>query len=126
MTHCQGKLRAIVLFVNPGKFDDAWVHSGLWQEAVGIPAVEVRVDPNGHDAKLLGAISSGQALLFDQNNKLVFNGGITESRGHFGANPGSDSVIAWVNSKVCPAKTTPVFGCELLDPINCAKNVANR
>jgi hypothetical protein len=46
---------------------------------------------------------------------LVFNGGITSSRGHQGDNAGQDSIISFLTKGVVTAKETPFFGCFLLN-----------
>jgi hypothetical protein len=51
--------------------------------------------------------------LYDGSGKLVFQGGITGSRGHVGDNNGAEAVLAFVNSKAVSVRVTPVFGCAI-------------
>ena len=54
-----------------------------------------------------------QTLLYDANGSLLFNGGITGSRGHAGDNAGRAAIVDLLNH-VSPATTaTKVFGCSL-------------
>jgi hypothetical protein len=71
----------------------------------------------GQEAKLFGAKTSGDVLLFGANGKLIFAGGITASRGHEGDNPGADAMLKALGesrrNKVSTTTATPVFGCSL-------------
>ena len=122
MTHAQGGVTASVLFLKPPGVDDAWVKSDLWRSAAVIPGVEVREDQGGLEAWRFGAATSGQTLLYDERGRLVFHGGITAGRGHFGDNAGRIGLVRYLTEDVAPSGKTPVFGCALHDPeAVCAK-----
>jgi hypothetical protein len=116
MAHSQGRLRAYVLFVRPEGFSDGWEVSDLWQSAADIPGVKPILDGDGKEARLFNAATSGQTVLYNPQGRLLFSGGITGARGHFGDNAGQGAVVAIVNSQL-PAQTeTSVFGCPLFNP----------
>jgi hypothetical protein len=46
---------------------------------------------------------------------LLFQGGITASRGHEGENAGENAIVAIVNGRAAPQNKTLVFGCALPD-----------
>jgi hypothetical protein len=113
MARQQGKLIAYVLFVKPGKADADWDETDLWRSARKIPGVTVLSDSDGVAASRLGAETSGHTFLFAANGQLVFNGGITESRGHAGDNAGKNAIVSLLNDAPAQRKQTFVFGCAL-------------
>ena len=116
MAHGQGRLSAYVLFIRPDGFDDDWEHSDLWQSAAGIPGVNVVSDPDGVEARLFNAATSGQSVLYSTEGQLIFSGGITAARGHHGDNAGQSAIIAIVNAAAPERNQTAVFGCPLFNP----------
>lgn len=93
--------------------EDEWVKTDLWHAAAAIPGVQVNVDHEGEEARLFQAVTSGQTLLYDSEGGLVFQGGITLSRGHAGDNPGRDAIESLLKQKIPSATSPPVFGCAL-------------
>jgi len=116
MAHCQGRLTAYVLFLRPEGFAPGWEQTDLWTSASTIPGVKVILDDDGREARLFHAATSGQAVLYDSQGRLLFSGGITASRGHAGDNAGSSAIISLVHSGVPGSTETSVFGCPLFDP----------
>lgn len=114
LARTEGKVAAQVFFFKPDKFSGDWVHSDLWKSAAAIPGVVVREDPNGAQARLFGAETSGDVLLYDTHGRLLFNGGITGSRGHAGDNAGENAIVARLQGQAVSLKQTPVYGCSLL------------
>ncbi len=88
----------------------------IYQVASELPGVELVHDGKGSEATLFGARTSGAALLFDPDGRLVFEGGITAARGHVGDNIGRAAVTDWLLHGSKPAQCTPVFGCPLQSP----------
>jgi hypothetical protein len=116
MAHSQGRLRAYVLFVRPEGFSDGWEVTDLWRSASDIPGVKTILDGDGREARRFHAATSGQTVLYDPQGRLLFSGGITGSRGHFGDNAGQSAVVAIVNAEVPDRTETSVFGCPLFNP----------
>lgn len=115
MARVQGKVHAYVLFYVPVKSDANWQDTGLRRSAAQIPGVTVLSDIDGAEAKRFGAETSGHTFLFDPRGHLLFNGGITASRGHSGDNVGESSLFSLVNNGTSSRANSLVFGCALTD-----------
>jgi hypothetical protein len=122
MTICRDHVAARVLFVNPADQSPQWSRTDLWDSAAAIPTVELQIDQDGAIAQRLNVQTSGHVLLFDPSGKLLFSGGITESRGHVGDNAGLWALIALIHNPSAaenlaaenlPVKSS-VFGCQLM------------
>ena len=116
MAHSQGRLTAYVLFLKPTGFSEEWEKSDLWQSAASIPGVTAVIDDEGAEANRFHAATSGQTVLYDAGGRLLFSGGITASRGHYGDNAGQSAIVSLVNSGAADLTETSVFGCPLFDP----------
>jgi hypothetical protein len=116
MAHSQGRMSAYVLFIKPAGSSDDWEKADLWQIASEIPGVSVVRDDEGFEAGLFNTATSGHTLVYNKQGRLVFSGGITASRGHFGDNAGEDAVVAIVKGEVPELTETSVFGCPLFNP----------
>jgi hypothetical protein len=119
MAHTQDRLKAFVLFVKPRGVPSDWDHTDLWQSASAIPGVTVLNDDDGVEAIRFDAHVSGQVMVYDREGKLVFQGGITESRGQIGDNAGRSAIEAQVNRGSSERDRTVVFGCPLFDADEC-------
>jgi hypothetical protein len=113
MADCQGRLKAQVWFIKPSGTSENWTKTDLWRAAARIPGVTVYCDVEGAEARRFNAGTSGETLLYDQDGHLLFQGGITMSRGHFGDNPGLSGLETLVEGKSSVPIKTPVFGCSL-------------
>jgi hypothetical protein len=117
MAHAHEHVNVNVLFYAPQDEPIAWAKSDLWETAEKIPGVTVIEDRGSTVARSFGVFTSGQTLVYDSNGRLIFNGGITASRGHSGDNYGRDAIIALLQDHLAPGKTlpvtSPVFGCSL-------------
>jgi hypothetical protein len=118
MAHVQGKVRAYVLFLKPGSSEADWENTDLRRSAAQIPGVTVLSDIDGAEARRFGAETSGHTLLFDSAGRLLFSGGITESRGHAGGNAGENAIVSLVETRRSERAKTFVFGCSLVDRKN--------
>ena len=115
MAHVQGKVSAYVLFLTPQAAPSNWENTELRRTAGKIPGVTVVSDVDGMEARKFGAETSGHTFLYDRNGSLLFNGGITQSRGHSGDNAGENAIVALVNDHHSVLARTVVFGCSLVD-----------
>lgn len=79
------------------------------------PQVTLVSDVTGQEAERFGASTSGHCLLYDREGKLVYNGGVTSSRGHRGANTGLSILKSTLNELDSAESSYPVFGCPLLE-----------
>ncbi|MCH7725280.1 MAG: RedB protein [Planctomycetes bacterium] len=115
MARCQGRVDAHVLFFKPTEFSSDWEKTDLWRDAEEIPSVKVTWDEDGSEARRFQAATSGFTVLYDPNGRLVFSGGITGSRGHYGDNAGKTAIESILTSGPTDRKSSLVFGCQLLD-----------
>jgi len=122
MAHTRSKLDAYVLFMAPKGFSDHWVKSDLWQSAAAIPGVKNIADPDGLEAKRFHVTTSGNIALYNPAGKLLFQGGITASRGHFGDSIGRDSALAALAGNPPKSCSSAVFGCPLFNETSGIKN----
>ena len=116
MTNYGNRLSATVVVFQPSRRTDEWSTSTLWREAAEIPGVMVRSDVDAILAKKCAAQTSGQTFLYDEKGRLVFEGGITGSRGHVGDNDGLEAVIGLASGRAsadAPRAFAPVFGCPI-------------
>jgi hypothetical protein len=115
MAHCQQRVDAHVLFLQPRGMPSDWAQTDLWKEAERIPGVSVQPDQEGREARLFDVATSGDTALYDARGVLLFHGGISIARGHSGDNPGRDAMQALVLGTAAERTNTPVFGCSLFD-----------
>lgn len=113
MTEVNGQLTAYVLFVKPEIFSTEWEKTDLWESASLIPGVRVMKDDAGIEARRFHALTSGGTVLYDQNGKLLFSGGITSARGHEGDNAGRSAIVSLIQTGEANQRHTEVFGCAL-------------
>lgn len=113
MTHCHEKLSAYLFFLDPNGFPENWSQGSLWKQAQEIPGVRLFQDKDGEMAHLFRATTSGQSYLYGQDGRLLFEGGITDSRGHSGDNPGRSAITSIILEGHSKIEKTSVFGCAL-------------
>jgi hypothetical protein len=114
MTQAQDRVTTYVLFLKPAGSSDDWEKTDLWQSAARIPGVKVVVDDGGVEAQRFQAVTSGQTVLYDAQGSLLFSGGITASRGHFGDNAGQSAIVSLLHTGKAERSETFAFGCPLL------------
>jgi len=114
MAQIRDKARVYVVCYEPKNADSAWTDSPLRKQAAAIPGVRVVPDIEGIEAARFGAETSGHTFLFDERGRLIFNGGITGSRGHSGDNLGESTIVALINHHASWYGSTSVFGCSLV------------
>lgn len=113
MAQTRGKVSAYVVFIRPQGLTDDWVKGDLWRKASAIPGVTVEIDNGNVEARRFHVETSGEALLYGSDGRLLFEGGITFSRGHSGDNPGRTAITELLNRGSADESKTPVFGCSL-------------
>lgn len=111
MAEAQGRISAYVLFTTPHDATPDWTETSLRRNAAAIPGVTVMTDVDGAEGVGFGAETSGHTLLFSADGRLVFDGGITASRGHAGENAGENAIVALAKGESPAVAKTLVFGC---------------
>jgi hypothetical protein len=115
LSHPSHPMRAAVVFVQLPSFTDEEMRDESWERAGRIPGLERRIDKGGIEARRFGALVSGYTVLYDAAGKLLFDGGITGSRGQVGENQGRNSVIEFLRYGKAEKSRTRAFGCYLFD-----------
>jgi hypothetical protein len=110
------KVSARVRVLRPAEAAADWDHTAVWERAAAAPGVEVERDEDGREAALFHAAASGQTLLYDAGGRLLFNGGLTASRGHEGVSFGQRRILSFVQTGAADRADSPVFGCSLFGP----------
>jgi hypothetical protein len=100
-----------------------WERTDLWDSAAAIPGVHVMSDERGAQARVFGALVSGQTMLYDATGSLLFSGGITGARGHEGDNPSRTALTSMLVGQLTDPIRTPVFGCYLQAEADLAPNL---
>jgi hypothetical protein len=113
MSESRAEMSAQVLFLRPHDVPHGWEESDTWRQAVAIPGVAVAPDDDGVEARRFGATASGHTVVYDRAGHLLFQGGITNARGHAGGNVGRDRILSLVTRGSADKRTGPTFGCEL-------------
>ncbi len=113
MIDLRTKVQVKVVFIRPKTRDIAWIKDDLWDDVSKIEGVDLVTDVGGQEAELFGAMTSGQTYLFDQGRRLIFQGGLTPSRGHRGTSEGKIFIRDWLSHKKLTNLITNVFGCGL-------------
>ena len=108
-----GKLGAYVLVLKPEGLPEGWEKTDILISAQRIPGVQTLSDQGGTEAARFGAATSGQGMLFDESGHLLFNGGITQGRGHIGENEGFRRIASLVQTGRSDKNSSLVFGCAL-------------
>jgi hypothetical protein len=93
---------------NSGQLDQ----TASWRQASAIRGVVLRKDGD-ELARRLGAITSGQVLLYDAAGHLRFNGGLTDSRDDATSGAGRRAIEQALRGSVVMPITVPVYGCGL-------------
>lgn len=109
----RGQVNIKIYFIQPASKDRGWLESSSWALAKTIPDAQVLADPRGTMAKMFSARVSGETLLYSKEGELLFEGGITPSRGHVGENHGTRSIIEAVQTGLASIKRTQIYGCNL-------------
>lgn len=109
-------LKAKVVFLKTAKLDVLYKNNDLLKAAEIIPRTEIVFDENGTEAKAFGAETSGQSYLYNENGKLLFQGGLTIARGHEGKSKGQAEIEKQLAHE-SELSTASVFGCDIFDQI---------
>lgn len=103
----------LVVLVEPADATADRVGSEIASCARTLPGANVVIDAAGVEARRFHVRTSGHLLLYDEQGRLQFSGGITAARGHAGASGGRRAVLAWLRKEAMGQRTAPVFGCSL-------------
>ncbi len=112
----EAAVKVTVLFFNPKDANEDWKHTATIRQASTMRGVTVLMDETGAEAQRFHAATSGRTLLYSASGQLLFDGGITISRGHAGENAGASALAALLAKTSSSYVSAPVFGCKILEP----------
>ena len=116
MARAHAPIHAYVVFVRPPGFTEDWARTDLWTSA-GLIAGVTRILDDGTEGSRFGAATSGQAMLYGADGRLLFSGGVTRGRGHFGDNSSATAISGLLDGPSAAGVTnSPVYGCALFAP----------
>jgi hypothetical protein len=102
-----------VLLYRPSHHVAHWNDNGILPESDLGSSANVIADPEGRYAAMLHADTSGEVVLYARNGSLLFQGGITASRGHEGPSAGADRLQAALQNGTRSTARSSVFGCNI-------------
>ena len=125
MARFHDRLEARVLFWMPRGAPADWSTGDLWTSAARIPGVAVVRDEDGREASRFAAGTSGEAMLYGREGRLLFAGGITPARAHEGNSFGQERIASLLTTGAADRADAPVFGCALDEgtPVRVARTV---
>jgi hypothetical protein len=115
LARCQGQVSTHLLFIRPPGTTEDWLKTDLWRMGSSIPGVTLHGHNAAAEAHRFHSETSGHTLLYDRDGRLMFQGGITISRGHSGDNAGRSAIGALLHHELSNQIKTPVFGCSLFE-----------
>jgi hypothetical protein len=116
LAHPRNAVHLQVLLFEPDHAPQGWSQSSLSEALAKFPDTTITTDPEGRQALLFGAQTSGDLALFSPAGRRLFHGGITGSRGHEGDNAGAEAVLGFLNGEQPATGVTPVYGCPIQTP----------
>lgn len=102
-----------IIFSQPKGMKDQVENSDLWKQAKDYSGIDLIADREGGEQFIFGVKTSGETILFDENGKKIFHGGITPSRGHEGDSKGQDYILSWFKGLRKERNTASVYGCGI-------------
>ncbi len=95
-----------------------------WHKEVGVAALFV--DRDGAESRIFGAKTSGQTLVYDEDGRVMYSGGMTVFRGEAGGEPVLRQIIKAINNANRSTNLQlPVFGCPITDSSGFASSFAS-
>jgi hypothetical protein len=108
------RISAHVLTTKPGNLSDSQTREdNVATHSFLKPAISYLKDPQGTEAHLFCAKTSGFVAFYAPSGQLLFKGGITATRGQKGENPGVSAIVALLNGRHPSLTEAPVHGCSL-------------
>lgn len=111
------KINSQIIFLNKGILSKEKIKEAkLYKQAKYLEkhfGTKIIFDEDGKEISLFKAMSSGGILAYSKDRELLFQGGITDSRGHRGYSRGRDYLKRLFKGERLELETLPVFGCAL-------------
>ncbi len=112
-----GRFAAHAIVYRPGRPSEDWDRAEDTSiDGASIPGLRLWADRGGQIGRRFGVETSGHVLLFDPAGRLLFEGGITPSRGHRWGNLGLEALVGRIERSDLGTGSGPVFGCPIVNP----------
>jgi hypothetical protein len=85
----------------------------ITRSALAISDATVLWDHSAMEAVRFGAASSGHTVVYGRDGRLLFSGGLTNSRGHEGASLGKAHLLSALHAPGIGARAAAVYGCKI-------------
>jgi len=111
-----GACQIRIVFVGPAEADADWWTGRNWEDAAGIADAAVERDSGGAIAWAYGVRTSGHAVVYSADGRLLFSGGLAPSRNAALAQSRPPFDLKAILAE--PGETLirrPVLGCPLFD-----------
>ncbi len=105
-----------VVFPVPSRAPTGWLFGSNHSAAQRLPHAEIIEDDSASITNTFGVVLSGTTLVYGPDGRLIYEGGITASRGHAGTSYGSLALEAIAQGDTSPRTGIPVFGCPVAAP----------
>lgn len=119
LAQCRAAARVFALFYQPdGLPKDCpkdWTKTDLWQTAVARSGATLLPAVPGREAKNFHALPAEPVVRNDATSQLLFEVGITGSRGHANAPSGKHAMLKLLTSDTTARTRTQVYGCARFD-----------
>jgi hypothetical protein len=106
--------QVVVVVVTPRHADVTWTGSPLIERFRKLNGAQLVFDAGGVEAERFGAVTSGTILYYDAGGQRRYRGGMTQSRGHEGDNPGKYAIEELLTGHEPTGASIPPFGCRLV------------
>lgn len=106
-----------LVLVKPAGMDLNWRESQVWSSIAAVPGAQIVYDPLGKEAARFRAATSGATLAYSPQGRLLFAGGVTGARGHYGPSAASEALLAAISDQHS-VQITAVYGCPLTNADN--------
>jgi hypothetical protein len=105
-----------VVATMPADASSDWFTTANIDRAQKLDGAKLIIDAGGREAHRFGAATSGTVMWFDSSGRRLYAGGITASRGHEGANVGSQCLEELIRGGIQASAGIPALGCRLCLP----------
>jgi len=114
LARSHGNVRALIVFALPKGAGAGWGQTDIHDLAASLHDATLVDDLGALETHRFSVGLSGTVAVYAPSGELLYSGGITESRGHEGANAGRDAVLRTLSSRDgAPGLLGRVFGCPL-------------
>ena len=114
---CQREVSLRMIVICPKGTSETWYETFLIREARQIDSLEIVLDYGGSLTRRYGAMKSGTLLIYGNDRRLAFQGGITPMAGHEGDCQGIRAMEKILAGQHPEHRLTPVHGCQLLNEV---------